>query len=689
MSGFLPSRYEGSQAMRRSVFAGLICLLCTSATACLAQSRSAAAEEHGVYVTYLLLHAVGSETYSVGAPGPEGSVMTITSTLSDRGSTRASTSTLTMDARFAPVRLELKRVGAPADETWRTEVGARSATVQEPGASRTLNKPAVAYVGFASMPAALQMMMMRYWTLHHEPASLPILRASEKAPPLEIRRVGEDVVTLPGRQARLTRYTLANLMFGREILWMDEKGRLAALMTFAGGLPQEQVLEAYAPAFEQLVRSGVRQEMANLDELGRQVRPEASGAFAIVGARLIDGTGAPAIEESVVIVRDGRIAAVGAKGSLTLPAGIKVIEANGQSLLPGLWEMHSHYSGVEFGPALLAAGVTTARDCGGEFDFLTTVRRKIDEEHALGPRLLLAGLIDSGGPLAFGAVDAETPSEGVAAVDRYADAHFEQIKVYTQLKPDVLKAISAEAHRRGLTVTGHVPAAIDAFEGIADGMDQINHLQFVTRAMQLPKSGDGSGDAGPPDVTSDRAKSLIALMQAHQTVVDPTDGWGEMAGHPRAVHAASFEPGLDAAPFTLASKFEAMGAPVEESRFRERMEANGRVIDALYKAGVPIVAGSDTGLIGYGIDRELELYVQAGLPPIAAIQTATLGAARAMKLDRDSGSVEVGKRADLMLVEGNPLANISDLRRVVKVVRGGELYDSQALGRSVGFARTH
>jgi imidazolonepropionase-like amidohydrolase len=673
--------------MRRSLFAGLICLLCTSTSDSLAQTRNAAAEERGVYVTYLLLHAVGSETYSVGAPGPREAVMTIASTLSDRGTTRASTSTLTMGAGFAPVRLELKREGAPADETWRTEVGAASATVQEPGASRTLNKPAVAYVGFASMPAALQMMMMRYWTLHHEPASLPILRASEKALPLEVRRVGEDLVTLPDHRVRLTRYTVANLMFGREILWMDGKGRLAALMTFAGGLPQEQVLQAYAPAFEQLVRSGVRQEMANLDALGRQVTPEASGAFAIVGARLIDGTGAPAIEDSVVIVRDGRIAAVGARGSVAMPAGIKVIRANGQSLLPGLWEMHSHYSGVEFGPALLAAGVTTARDCGGEFDFLTTVRRKIDQEHALGPRLLMAGLIDSGGPLAFGAVDAETPAEGVAAVDRYADAHFDQIKVYTQVKPDVLKAISAEAHRRGLTVTGHVPAAVDAFEGIADGMDQINHLQFVTRAMQSPETGGGG--AGPVDLTSDRAKNLIALMRARQTVVDPTDGWGEMAGHPKTVRAASFEPGLDAAPFTLASKFEAMGAPVEESRFRERIAANGRVIDALYKAGVPIVAGSDTGLIGYGIDRELELYVQAGLPPIAAIQTATLGAARAMKLDRDSGSIEVGKRADLMLVEGNPLANISDLRRVVKVVRGGQLYDSQALGRSVGFARTH
>jgi imidazolonepropionase-like amidohydrolase len=667
--------------MRRLFLAVLLALGATPPA--MARGQDAGSAESGRYITYSLQHAIGSEIYSLTPSGPGGSVLTVTASLSDRGSTRAGTTVLTMGARLAPTRLELKRDGAPADEIWRTEVGATSTTVREPSGDRTLATPAVAYVGFAQMPAALQMMMMRYWLAHGEPAALPILRASDKAPPLEIRRVGADTVTLRSGPVRLVRYTVANLMFGRAVLWMDAQGRLAAAMTFAGGLPQEQVLETYQPAFVALYRSGVAQEMADLDALGRQVRPEATGAFAIVGARLIDGTGAPAVADSVVVVRDGRIVAAGPKAAVALPAGIKMIHAEGQSLLPGLWEMHSHYSGVEFGPALLAAGVTTARDCGGEFDFLMAVRRRIDQDHALGPRLLLAGLIDSGGPLAFGAVDVETPAQGVAAVDRYADAGFQQIKVYTQIKPDVLRAISAEAHRRGLTVTGHVPAAVDAFAGIEDGMDQINHLQFVTQAMRP------EGSTGPADLASDRAKKLISLMKDRQIVIDPTVGWGEMAGHPKTVSAAAFEPGLEAAPFVLASKFEALGGPVDADGYRERMAANGRVIKALYDAGIPIVAGSDTGLIGYGIDRELELYVAAGLPPMAAIQTATLGAARAMKLDRESGSVEVGKRADLMLVEGDPLANISDLRRVTKVVRNGELFDSQALGRSVGFSRSH
>jgi imidazolonepropionase-like amidohydrolase len=382
------------------------------------------------------------------------------------------------------------------------------------------------------------------------------------------------------------------------------------------------------------------------------------------------------------MVRDGRIVAAGGAGAVKVPAGVRVIHAEGRSLLPGLWEMHVHYSGVEFGPALLAAGVTTARDCGGEFEFLTTLRQKIDRDHALGPRLLLAGLIDSGGPLGFGYVDVKTPAEAVAAVDMYADAKFEQMKVYTQIQPDVLKAIAAEAHAKGMTVTGHVPAAVDAFGGIADGMDQINHLQFVTRAMV------GPGSSGPVDVESPRAKELIALLKEKGIVVDPTLGWGEMAGHPKNVDVASFEPGIKAAPYTLSSKFRALGGPAaDEAKWRERMATNVKVVGALYRAGVTIVPGSDTGLLGYGLDRELELYVQAGMTPMAAIQSATIVPARVMKLDGESGSIEVGKRADLVLVDGNPLENISDLRRVVSVVKDGRMYDSKRLGRSVGFTR--
>src|SRR5262249_7286420 len=161
-----------------------------------------------------------------------------------------------------------------------------------------------------------------------------------------------------------------------------------------------------------LYRSGVAQEMADLAEIGRTATPERTGAFAIAGATLIDARGGPPVEDSVVIVRAGRIAAAGPRANVTNPRGMAVDGAKRKTILRGLWEMHIHASGVEFGPALLAAGITTARDCGGEFDFLVAMRDAIDKQDAPGPRLLLAGLVDAGGVKAFGHVTAETSEEG-------------------------------------------------------------------------------------------------------------------------------------------------------------------------------------------------------------------------------------------------------------------------------------
>ena len=650
--------------------------------------------EHGVYGIHLLQRTIGTEEYDVIDDGNTRELK-ITTKTSDRGMKHTTTTALDYRLNFTPTRLEQHTLtpatatAAAIDSSSLTTITGNKVTVREQDTSRTLTKPAIAFTGFANMPAALQMTMMRYWLHHHHPSQLPLLRASARALPVEIRPVGHDVFTVKGEIVRLTRYTVSNLIFGREILWMNDSERIAAIMTFAGGLPQEEILDEYKSAFDPLFQSGVSQEMLDLAELTHAARPLASGTFAIVGARLIDTrlTTAPAsaaIDNAVVIVRNNRIAAAGPASTTPVPAGIRIIHASGQSILPGLWEMHTHYSGVEFGPALLAAGITTARDCGGEFHFLIAVRHAIDQQHQLGPRLLLAGLIDGTSPDAFGLFTAATPGQGMGAVDLYADAHFDQIKVYTQIQPDVLRAITEEAHKRGLTVTGHVPAAVNAFQAIADGMDQINHLQFVTRSM-VPGDDTVTGQPTSPnpftlaDLSSDRARSLIALLAAKHIVVDPTLGWTEMAGHPHSIPTATFEPGVNAAPFPLAWRYNNIGTTIDPAKFHERMDASLKVIDALHTAGVPIVAGSDTNLIGYGLDRELELYVQAGQTPLEAIQSATIVPARVMHHDADSGTIEPGKRADLVLVQGDPLTNISALRNVVSVVTDGRLYDSKSL----------
>jgi imidazolonepropionase-like amidohydrolase len=426
----------------------------------------------------------------------------------------------------------------------------------------------------------------------------------------------------------------------------------------------------------------VRQELANLAAIERQTPPQRTGAFAIAGATLINAAGNAPVKDAVVIVRNGRIVAAGPRAGTPIPAGMPVVDAKGKTLLPGLWEMHIHFSGVEFGPALLGAGVTTARDCGGEFDYLVAQRDAVEKRAALSPRLLLAGLVDAGGPKAFGHIIAETAEEGRAVVRRYHNAGFQQIKLYTFLSPDVIRSIAEEAHRLGMTVTGHVPQAFNAFEGVEAGMDQINHLNYVTTVMRGPGGGRGA-----IDVSSDAAVKAIRFFKDHHTVVDPTAGWGEMAGHSKEVDVAEFEPAVSGAPIVLETKFRAMGGATTAEQMRTRIAQTLAAIGALHKAGVAIVPGSDTGLVGYGLIRELELYVQAGMTPLEAIQCATIVSARAMKLDRDAGTVEPGKRADLILVDGDPLTNISDLRKVSQVVANGRLYDAATLRRSVGFRR--
>jgi hypothetical protein len=382
----------------------------------------------------------------------------------------------------------------------------------------------------------------------------------------------------------------------------------------------------------------------------------------------------------VVIVHDGRIAAAGSRGQIAIPKKMPIVDATGKMLLPGLWEMHTHFSGVEFGPALLAAGVTTARDCGGEFEFLVTERDAIEKRHGLGPRLLLAGLVDGSGLDGFGNVFADTPQDARAVVGKYRTAGFQQIKLYDLLKAEVVAALSVEAHRSGMTVTGHLPKSLTPFEGVEAGMDMYNHLTPVLQAMRPP------GRSGPVDLNSELAKQALEFFKTHHTVMDPTASWGEMAGHTEDVDVTSFEPGISKAPPTLANKYLSMGAPASGSAaYHSRMAQAVAVIGAMHKAGITIVPGSDTGLVGYGLHRELEFYVQAGMTPMEAIQAATIVSARAMHLDGEVGTVEEGKRADLILVNGNPLENISDLRMVSRVIANGRMYDTAKLWKTVGF----
>lgn len=502
-------------------------------------------------------------------------------------------------------------------------------------------------------PFSVQMMMLRYWLRHGRPAAMRHLPSGDD---IMIRSTGSDRA---GGQ-RLQRYAVSNVVWGEEALWLDSAQNLAAAVTYAGNLPLEAVRPEYQAELPQLIASAIRDRMAWLQK--GAVAPLAQGSYAIVHARLIRGSGAPEIADSTVVVEGARIAAAGAFGAVAIPPDTRILDAHGETLLPGLWEMHAHMAQVEYGPAYLAAGVTTARDCGGEFGFLVALHQLLQRQPGLGPNLLMAGLLDGSGPNTFTTNWADTPEQGREMVRKYKAAGFVQIKIYDYIKPDVLSAITAEAHRQGMTVTGHIPRGMTAFEGVEHGMDQINHLGYVAQ-----------------EVRAVGLQPTVDFLVQHHTVVDPTLAWGELLSHRPEVPIASFEPGFARAPLTLQSMIGSA------SGRGSNLTRSFQIVKALYDAGVPLVAGTDKSVPAVSLHRELELYVAAGLTPMQVIDLATSGSARVMGEAGEVGTIAPGMRADMILVTGDPLQDFSALRQVRRVVTFGRMYDTAALWQRAGF----
>jgi imidazolonepropionase-like amidohydrolase len=331
------------------------------------------------------------------------------------------------------------------------------------------------------------------------------------------------------------------------------------------------------------------------------------------------------------------------------------------------------------------------RDCGNEFEFITAVRDAVGQGRGLGPRLLLAGVVDGTSTYTIGVERVDTPEQARMWTDRYHDAGFQQMKIYSSVKLEELKAVADEAHRLGMSVTGHIPEGLDAYQAIEAGQDQINHIDYVANIMHAPLSENASRldrfKAGANiDLESPEAKKALAFLKEHHTVVDPTLALMEFFTATTAKPPASFEPGVNKIAPELAAQLTDVGPPTDRSEIGQKVfDKQVAIVGALHRAGIPVVAGTDQTVPGHSLHREIELYVQAGFTPMEAIQAATIVPARAMGIEKDSGTVEKGKRGDLILVNGNPLEDIHQIRNVEYVITNGTMFHTAELWQSVGF----
>lgn len=400
-----------------------------------------------------------------------------------------------------------------------------------------------------------------------------------------------------------------------------------------------------------------------------------------------------------VLIADGKVAAVGAAGTVKAPAGAVVIDGRGKTLTPGLWDSHLHVGGDDWNLLQnVATGITNYRSPGSMIDEAQSIAKRRAAGELLAPDGQVSVIIDGKNPLAAqGALTASSLAETIAQVDKIKAAGMWGVKFYTSMNPAWIAPAAAHAHKLGLHVHGHIPAGMRPIEAVRAGYDEITHINFIMmQAMPkavVDKANTAARLEGPAqyakdvDLDSPAMKAFYAELAAKKTIIDPTlVVWESLMTSDGSAISPSYAPFADVSPPSVARSWKTGGYPlfgtVTRDDFRKSFAKMAGVVGNLYRAGVPIVAGTD----GYGLElvRELELYQQVGMTNVQALQSATIVPARMVGMADRTGSIAPGKTADLILVDGDVSKDLGNLRHVRTVFLGGYRLDGDALRTASG-----
>ena len=522
---------------------------------------------------------------------------------------------------------------------------------------------------------------------------------------LELLPSGKATLSLAGTQtiAGPAGDTTVQLAFIRGVLpsplpvWLDAEGQYFGEIGALAILP-----EGYEGALRQLRDAQDAATAAAVTEIAhRFLTPDARAPVLFDNVRLFDADAGTFLADRAVLAEDGLITAIGAAGSLDAPAGARVIDGTGKTLVPGIWDSHLHIGDDWEVLANMANGITSFRSPGTTFDrAVDAVSRRASGELLMGEPFISV-IIDKKDPLAAqGAEVVGSEEEAIATVRRIAEAGLWGVKFYTSMNPAWIAPAAAEAHRLGLHVHGHVPATMKPSEAVAAGYDELTHLNFVAmEAMPrevIDQANTRQRFEGPArffkdvDLDGPLMQGFIADLAERQTIIDPTIVIFETflardGGEPHPAYApymGIISPALERSTFT------AGGYPLVEDYTRADYRASYlnmvALVGKLHEAGVPIVAGTD----GWGIElvRELEIYEQAGMTPAEALQNATIVPAGIVGAADRTGSIAVGKEADMVLVDGDVSTELGALRRVVTVVSDGYVMDGDELRAAAGYS---
>ena len=507
-----------------------------------------------------------------------------------------------------------------------------------------------------------------------------------------LERLNEATLEDHGQKMHVTEFAITGLSFEPQTIWLDDNQRF-----FASPGPWFAILrEGWEGTNQQLYDLQVKAQNARYERLAQELTRRPGHPVAIEHVRVFDSEQATTREDQTVVIEGEHIVQAGAAASIQAPKDAEHIDGRGKTLLPGLFDMHAHAQPLD-GLLNIASGVTSVRDMGNGIEELQRLEKQWQSGTAIGPRVWKCGFIDGHGPFqAPTGLYADTAEEAQAAVNRYADLGYIQIKLYSSLKPEFVPGIAKTAHERGMRLSGHVPNGMIATQFVEAGADELQHINFIflnflasqVKDTRTPERFTAVGaNAAKLDLDSKPVKDFIELLQKHHTTVDVTLATFEsmFTGRP-GVASPDFAPVLSWLPAQVQRGAYSGGLPVtseNDQLYKDSYAAMLRMTKRMYDAGIPILAGTDA-LAGLMLHRELELEVKAGIPPAKALQIATFNAAGVLKQGKDLGSIGPGKLADLVLVEGNPAEKISDIRRCRLVMKNGVLFKSDAVYAAAG-----
>lgn len=429
--------------------------------------------------------------------------------------------------------------------------------------------------------------------------------------------------------------------------------------------------------------------------------------IAIMHVTVVDVADGSVQPDQTVLISGNRITAVGASATVMVPPEARVVDARGRYVIPGLWDMHVHsaMNADWHFPLFVAHGVTGIRNMHTSADtaleLTNAIKRRIVSEALLGPRMIANGaVIDGPVPLVDGSVRVGTAAAAHAAVDSLADAGADFLKVYQRLSRDAYFAIAEQAKRRGIPFVGHVPGAVRVAEAADAGQRSIEHVLPLNiecsrhgdsiRALQRSRPPSNyeafvrMQDAFARGWSRDHCVPAIDAMRRAGTWFVPTMAvyWAEAHGDSAVAEAAAMA--LIPAPILREWQTAAQDVPTwRRSADAAILDAGTASVRAFHSAGVPLLAGTDVGVSlvvpGRSLHKELELLVNAGLTPLEALRTTTIEPARFLAATDSLGTIEVGKVADLLLLDANPLDDITNTRQIRGVVLNGRYLDRAAL----------